>query len=48
VHYKGTIAGKSADETVLWSVPYVSVLHFKDGKIVKELDYVAYPDAVQE
>ena len=45
VHYKGSVNGKSDDITYLWSVPYVSILTFKDGKIARHNDYVNYPVA---
>ncbi|MEL7145984.1 MAG: nuclear transport factor 2 family protein [Bacteroidota bacterium] len=43
VHYKGSINGKSDDITYLWSAPYVVVLTFKDGKIIRQNDYIDYP-----
>ena len=43
VHYKGSVNGKSDDITYLWSVPYVTILTFKDGKIIQQNDYINYP-----
>jgi len=42
IDYKGSIAGKSADLTFLWTVPYVVVLTFNDGKIIRQNDYLDY------
>lgn len=41
-YYKGTMAGRSADITYSWTAPYVVVLTFKDGKIVRQNDYLDY------
>ena len=43
VIYKGTAIGKSDDLNYLWSVSYVIVLTFKDGKIIRQNDYIDYP-----
>lgn len=41
-YYKGTMAGRSADITYSWTAPYVVVLTFKDGKIIRQNDYLDY------
>ena len=41
-YYKGTMAGRSADITYTWTAPYVVVLTFKDGKIIRQNDYLDY------
>lgn len=42
VHYKGNAAGKTEEDTLLWSTDYVKVITFKDGKIVRHNDFINY------
>ena len=48
VHYKGSVAGADDSKTLVWSTNYTMVLTFKDGKIIRQNDFVNYTGAKQE
>lgn len=45
LHYNGLSFGKTKNDTVLWTTNYAIVLTFKDGKIIRENDFIDYGGA---
>ncbi len=48
IHYKGSIVQKPDEEVYVWSAPYVVVLTFEEGKIIRVNDYLDYPHSTFE